>query len=98
MNFVFVFCFSFTFSSFLMGRFSDFKNKLADAKDSAQIKLLEAKLDREKKKEEKFENMKKDFLDKTAQDAHKSGQPATIFENGKWYIFHPDGRKEPLGQ
>lgn len=81
-----------------MGRLSDFKNKLADARDSAHIKVLEAKLDREQKKEQKFEKMKQDFLADTAKEAHKSGQPATIFENGQWYLFHPDGRKEPFAQ
>lgn len=80
-----------------MGRFSNLKDKFADAKDSVQIKILEAQLDREKKKEEKFEKNKKEFLDQVAKDAHKSGQPATVFEEGTWYILYPDGRKEPMG-
>lgn len=79
-----------------MGLFSDLKSKLADAKDTAHIKVLEAKLDREKKKELKFEKMKEDFLAQTAKEAHASGQPATVLENGQWYILYPDGRKEVM--
>ena len=44
-----------------MGRFSNLKDKLADAKDSVHIKILEAQLDTEKKKEEKFEKNKKEL-------------------------------------
>lgn len=79
-----------------MGRFSNLKDKLADVKDNVQIKILEAQLDRENKKQERFENMKTNFLAKVAEDAHKSGQPATIFEEGKWYTYYPDGRKVPM--
>lgn len=79
-----------------MGRFSNWKDKLADAKDSVHIKILEAQLDREKKKQEDFEKTKQKFLDRTVKEAHKSGQPATVFEEGSWYILYPDGRKEPI--
>lgn len=80
-----------------MGRLSNLKDKLSNAKDTVHIKLLEAQLERENKKEEKFEKTKQDFLAETARIAHKSGQPATVFEEGKWYILYPDGRKEPMG-
>ncbi|CUM46624.1 uncharacterized protein AC631_05359 [Debaryomyces fabryi] len=80
-----------------MGRFSDLKNKLADARDTVHIKLLEAQLDRKEKQAEKFEKTKQDFLAELARLAQKSGQPATVFEEGKWYTLYPDGRKEPMG-
>lgn len=80
-----------------MGRFSDMKDKLANAKDAVHIKLLEAQLDREEKKAENFEKQKEKFLAETTRLAHKSGQPATVFEEGKWYMLYPDGHKEPTG-
>lgn len=79
-----------------MGRFSNLKDKLADARDSVQIKILEAQADREKKKEENFEKTRQKFLERVAKDAHRSGLPATLFENGQWYTFYPDGRKVPM--
>jgi hypothetical protein len=79
-----------------MGRFSNLKDKLADAKDAVHIKYLEAQVEREKKKEADFEKNKQKFLERTAKWAHQSGQPATLFEGGVWYMYYPDGRKEPI--
>ena len=73
------------------------KDKLANARDAVHIKVLEAQLERGKRKEEKFEKDKQDFLAELARLAHKNGQPATVFDEGKWYILYPDGRKEPMG-
>lgn len=80
-----------------MGRFSDMKDRLANAKDAVHIKVLEAQLEREEKKKEKFEKTKQDFLAQLAKYAAQSGQPATIFEEGKWFQLHPDGLKVPMG-
>ena len=80
-----------------MGRFSDMKDRLVNAKDAVHIKALEAQLERGKKKEEKFEKTKQEFLAQQAKYAHQNGQPATVFEEGKWYLLHPDGRREPMG-
>jgi hypothetical protein len=70
-----------------MGRFSDMKDRLANAKDAVHIKVLEAQLEKEEKKKEKFEKTKQDFLAQLAKYAAQSGQPATIFEEGKWFHY-----------
>lgn len=80
-----------------MGRFSDMKDKLANARDAVHIKVLEAQVEREEKKKEKFEKNKEDFIAQAAKLAKSNGQPATIFEEGKWFLLHPDGLKEPMG-
>lgn len=80
-----------------MGRFSDMKDKLANARDAVHIKVLEAQLEREDKKKEKFEKDKQDFMAKQTKYGELSRQPATIFEGGKWFQLYPDGLKEPIG-
>lgn len=60
-----------------MGRFSDMKDKLANAKDAVHIKILEVQLEWGKPRK-----MKQDILTQLAKYAQQSGQPATVFEEG----------------
>lgn len=78
-----------------MGRFSDMKDKLANARDTVHIKVLEAQLEREERKKKQFEQNKQDFLAKLAKYLGPN-QPMTVFEEGKWYQMYADGRKVPI--
>lgn len=78
--------------------FNKLKSKIQSAEDKLVMKMTDdfyknadkPETDREKK-------MKEYHLQKAAEHAHKSGQPASVMENGQWFILYPDGRKEPMG-
>ncbi|SGZ52403.1 CIC11C00000004030 [Sungouiella intermedia] len=84
--------------SVAMGLFNNIKKKIQDAEDKLVMKMTDDFYKDAKPETERDRKLKEHHLQKAAEHAHKTGQPATILENGQWYIYHPDGRKEPLGQ
>lgn len=76
-----------------MGVLQSFKEKLADAKDLTP-RYAERKSELEEKKKRGSDRLKTECREQGAKDAQKSGLPATVFEDGRWCIYYPDGHTE----
>lgn len=84
--------------SWAMGLFNKIRAKIQSAEDKLVVKMTDDFYNNTPKPEtEREKKMKEHHLQMAAKQAHKLGQPATILDNGNWFIIYPDGRREPLG-